>query len=180
VSRQIDLSKKLSAEDREYLESRARHADIEQNERQFGKADVPEQVNDGHTGDVDPFKADDGTDLLAGTHPGEQPVNPIQRIEAQGISDLDDEDKDPDGLVPPNSEPTRQEGDGDDEPEPEKSDALGARTTGNDEDGDNYDDEEVWSYRDLQEEAKGRTDVSAAGSREEIIARLREDDQKSE
>lgn len=41
--------------------------------------------------------------------------------------------------------------------------------------GDDYDNEEVWSYRDLQHEAKGRN-LSGAGTREEIVARLREDD----
>ena len=43
-------------------------------------------------------------------------------------------------------------------------------------DDDNYDDEDVWSYNDLQQEAKDRKGVSAAGSRQDIVARLREDD----
>ena len=41
---------------------------------------------------------------------------------------------------------------------------------------DNYDDAEVWSYSDLQAEAKSRS-VSAAGPREDVVARLRENDE---
>lgn len=40
---------------------------------------------------------------------------------------------------------------------------------------DDYDDESEWSYKDLQTEAKGR-ELPASGSREEIVARLREND----
>lgn len=39
--------------------------------------------------------------------------------------------------------------------------------------GDNYDDEEAWPYRALQQEAKHR-DLDASGKRDEIVARLRE------
>lgn len=39
--------------------------------------------------------------------------------------------------------------------------------------GDDYDDEEKWSYRDLQQEAKNR-DLDAGGKRPELVARLRE------
>lgn len=41
---------------------------------------------------------------------------------------------------------------------------------------DNYDDATEWSYGDLQQEAKNR-DLSAAGSRAEIVSRLREHDE---
>ena len=41
---------------------------------------------------------------------------------------------------------------------------------------DNYDDAGAWSYSDLQGEAKSRN-VSAAGPREDVVARLREDDE---
>ena len=59
---------------------------------------------------------------------------------------------------------------------PLTTDSVPAQADPGDEDVDNYDDAEVWSYHDLQEEAKERKDVSAAGSREDIVARLREDD----
>ncbi|HEX8321685.1 hypothetical protein [Longimicrobium sp.] len=42
-------------------------------------------------------------------------------------------------------------------------------------DGDDYDDENVWPYRRLQSEAKDR-EINAAGTRDEIVARLREAD----
>lgn len=182
MSRQIDISKKLSEEDLAYLDSRGRHDLIEQNARVMAaqaQDQGPEQVDDGNTGDVDPFKKDDGTDLLAGTHPGETPVNPIQSVEAQGISDLDDQDKNPDGVVPGVPEPSRQAGDGEGEQPAEGSDAVGPRTTGDDEDGDNYDDEDVWSYADLKEEVKGREsiDIPLNSKREELIAALRADDE---
>lgn len=46
-----------------------------------------------------------------------------------------------------------------------------------DDEGDNYDDTEVWSYSDLQHEAKGRdADIKTTGPREELVARLRKDD----
>lgn len=53
-------------------------------------------------------------------------------------------------------------------------------TGGNEDDGgseptDNYDDEDAWSYKDLQAEAKKR-ELPAGGSRDEIIVRLRADD----
>lgn len=41
--------------------------------------------------------------------------------------------------------------------------------------GDNYDDDEAWPYRQLQQEAKNR-DLDASGKREEIVSRLREHD----
>jgi hypothetical protein len=41
--------------------------------------------------------------------------------------------------------------------------------------GDDYDNEDAWGYRDLQQEAKSR-EINASGTREEIVARLREDD----
>ena len=40
---------------------------------------------------------------------------------------------------------------------------------------DDYDDESEWSYKELQTEAKER-ELPASGSREEIVARLREND----
>lgn len=169
MSRSIDLTKRLSAEDREYLDSRGRNDLIEQNDRQFGKASEPTRIDDGNTGDIDPFKADDGTDAVTGTHPAETTASAIARIEAQGISDLDDEDKDPDGLVTTALDPSKQAGDGEkDQPEPE-SDV---------ETSDNYDDKDVWSYEDLKEEVSGRENIDIAlnSSRADLIAALRADD----
>lgn len=61
--------------------------------------------------------------------------------------------------------------------------------SGEEEEGDNYDDKDVWSYAELQSEIKDRNEesdraeedkMSAAGSREELIERLRADDVKNE
>lgn len=159
MSRQVDITKPLSDEDRAYLESRARHDLLAQNDRITNDRSTdpaPEVVNDGHTGDVDPFKEDDGSDLLAGTHPGETPVNPIQAIESRGTSDLGDEDKDPDEVYPVNVEPSIQAGDGD------------AASTEDDEYSDMTNEE-------LREELESR-DLSKSGSKAEMQARLRKDD----
>lgn len=43
---------------------------------------------------------------------------------------------------------------------------------------DNYDDEDAWSYRDLQHEAKNRG-LNAGGDRDELVAKLREADGSS-
>jgi hypothetical protein len=153
VSRQIDLSKKLSAEDREYLTTRSRLDDIRQNDEQFGDAEekfVP--IDGGNTGDVDPFKRDDGHDLLSGTHPGEKVLTPVQAIETG---------QDPESIKAPATEPTVQ-----------NRDAAG------DED-DDYEDEEdgkpVWTKEDLEEELQKR-DLPKSGTKAELIKRLREDD----
>lgn len=160
MSRKIDISKTLSNEDREYLVSRGRLDLLEQNRRMLEGPTAPEVQNDGNTGDVDPFKNDDGSDLLPGTHPGEKVATRIQAVETGGVEDLGDQDKDPNGVaVPPTPRTGSQESVVYD---------------------DNYDDEEIWSYRDLQAEAKERqesgSDIKASGSREEIIAALRADD----
>lgn len=44
-----------------------------------------------------------------------------------------------------------------------------------DEEGDDYDDDSAWTYQDLQQEARNRG-LTATGKREEIVARLREND----
>lgn len=160
MSRKIDIGKTLSDEDREYLVSRGRLDLLEQNRRMLEGPTAPEVQNDGNTGDVDPFKNDDGSDLTAGTHPGEKVATKIQAVETGGVEDLGDENKDPDGLAAP---PTPRTG---------SQEVVTYE--------DNYDDEDVWSYRDLQAEAKERqeagADIKASGSREEIIAALRADD----
>lgn len=140
MSRSIDLSKPLSDEDREYLVQRARTADLQKNAEMLnGATERPTPVDDGNTGDIDAFTRDDGSDLLAGTHPQETTVTTIQQVEVQ-----------------------REPGEsGEEPPTPEEPD--------------NYDDEAAWSYRELQDEAKVRK-LTATGSREELIARLRQDD----
>lgn len=55
-------------------------------------------------------------------------------------------------------------------------DVSGA-TEAEEEEGDNYDDESVWSYADLQTEAKSREGIAANQSREDLIAALRKDDE---
>jgi hypothetical protein len=169
VSRQIDITKPLSEEDLAYLDSRARHDLIEQNRRLLGEQEAQkEPVNDGHTGDIDPFKVDDGTDLVAGTHPGETPVNGIQAIEAQGISDLGDKDKDPDGVVSRRvrTEPTQQAGD-----------ALEGSDSG---DGEDDEDDEFsgLTNAELRDELEARG-LSKSGTKAEMKARLREHESQS-
>lgn len=44
--------------------------------------------------------------------------------------------------------------------------------------GDDYDDESVWTYSDLQQEARNRG-LAANGKREEVVARLRKHDEEN-
>lgn len=91
MSRKIDLSEPLSDEDRQYLLDRDRHMDITQNDALFGEGEVKEaaraklgmdRINDGHTGDVDPFTADDGSDTVASLNPGSVGLTDAQRQRA--------------------------------------------------------------------------------------------------
>lgn len=96
MSRQIDLTQALSDEDREYLVSRGRLEDIRANDEQFGDpGDKFVPIDDGNTGDVDPFKADDGNDQMANMHPGEKPLTEVQGLEVNrggGSEQADAED----------------------------------------------------------------------------------------
>jgi len=143
VSRNIDLTKKLSDEDREYLVSRARHDDLRYNEALMNGEEfhayepspgLPSQVVVG--GDTSPNsrKATVGSrsvEIAAETGAFEIGADD-QTVEASQVEADDDSD-------------------------------------------DNYDDDEVWKYSDLQKECSER-DLPATGNREELIARLRSDD----
>jgi hypothetical protein len=162
MSRQIDLSKKLSDEDRDYLISRGRLDDVRANDADFGQDQERFQViDDGNTGDVDPFKRDDGSDLMAGTHPGERALTPVQQIET-GVPP-----EEVTGLPP--TEPSQQAGD-----------ATGEGSDSRSFD-DDYDAEEdgkpVWTKEDLEEEAQKRG-LPKSGNKSDLIKRLREDDAK--
>jgi hypothetical protein len=64
------------------------------------------------------------------------------------------------------------------EPAPVLGDAsAGGQTAaaGTSQAGDEYDNEDVWGYRDLQQEVKGRG-MNAQGTRDELVHRLRDDD----
>jgi hypothetical protein len=134
MSREIDLSKPLSDEDRQYLLDRNRLADI----RRADGEDVPpgelpdDSIQSMWPNDPRATGAVPVTDLPAAPLPGQV----LSGVTGQPVA-------------PVGSEAT----------EPE----------------DNYDDDDAWSYRDLQEEAKGRN-LTASGSREELVQRLREDD----
>lgn len=138
MSRQIDITKPLSDEDRQYLEDRARHEDLRRNAEIVGEreADVLTPINDGNTGDVDPFKADDGTEQITGTNPGERTVTAAQAADT-GVPTADDAGDEPD------------------------------------------DDYENWTNEDLRDELENR-DLSKSGNKQELVARLREDDAASE
>lgn len=165
MSRQIDLTKPLSDEDRQYLVDWSRTDDLRKNAEYLAEQDAAalEPIDDGNTGDVNPFEKDDGSDLMAGTHPGERAVTESQR---QAVKDLQSEDpnkvtKDGDSPL----RPTQQAGDAESEHD------------------DNYDDADAWSYRDLQKEIGERNEdrdedskIPASGSREDLVARLRADD----
>lgn len=94
MSRQIDTSQKLSDEDRQYLIDRNRNAEVTQNDALFGEGDVKDRaraslgmdrVNDGHTGDVDPFSIDDGRDTIAKLNPGSIGLTEGQRQRAEAL-----------------------------------------------------------------------------------------------
>lgn len=154
MSRQIDITKPLSEEDVAYLDSRARHDLIEQNARMMAgeQESGPALINDGNTGDIDGFKADDGTDLLAGTNPGETPLTAIQAVEVQR-SQSDEGNRPVEGEAE-GVEPTRQAGD-----------AL----------GETEDDYSEMTNEELREELESRG-LSKSGTKAELQARLREDD----
>lgn len=165
MSRQIDLTKPLSDEDRQYLVDRARHHDLALNEEYLAEQEAAkEPIDDGNTGDINPYDKDDGTDLLAGTHPGETAVTEAQRQQVLAQQSEEDPNKVVEGDGSP-LQPTQQAGDGESEHD------------------DNYDDAEAWSYRDLQKEIGDRNEgrdedsrMSASGSREDLVERLRADD----
>lgn len=97
MSRQIDLSKPLSDEDRQYLLDRDRHHDITINDAQFSDDDEVkaaaraslglDRVDDGNTGDVDPFTRDDGRDAVAWLNPGSRPTTAAQEQRAAALAD---------------------------------------------------------------------------------------------
>jgi hypothetical protein len=152
MSRQIDITKPLSDEDRQYLEDRARHEDLRRNAEIVGEreADVLTPINDGNTGDVDPFKADDGTEQITGTNPGERTVTAAQAADT-GVPTADDAD------------------DAGDEPDDDYDD----------EDEWSFRDLQA-EIKDRNEGRDEADKISAQGSRPELIARLREDDAASE
>ncbi len=161
MSREIDLDQPLSDEDKAYLESRARHDLIADNETRFSGQPVVEPVNDGHTGDIDRFGVDDARDLRVGENPGETALTVVQAVEVGQPPEV-------------HYEPAAQAGDaaifviGEGLMAEESVDAA-----------DNYDDSRAWSKRDLQGEAEGRG-LETSGTRSEIVARLREDDAKDD
>lgn len=162
MSRQIDITKPLSDEDVAYLDSRARHDLIEQNARMMAAESEsgPATIDGGNTGDIDPFKADDGTDLLAGTNPGETPLTAIQAVEVQQRSDegLAASDEDGEEL-----EPTRQTGD-----------ALEA------DEEDDGDDEFSGLTNDELRDALESRDLPKSGNKKEMLARLRNHESDNE
>lgn len=166
MSRKIDLSKPLSDEDREYLLTRGRNDLIAQNDLDYKGGNDPKPIDDGNTGDINPFQADTPNAVSAGMTPEEMHGTPIAAVEGQNISDLGDNDKDPNKVATP--------------PTP-------APIADSEDDGDNYDDKDVWSYEDIKEEVKGRKEALEAdskeytgpalnASREDLITWLREDD----
>lgn len=155
MSRQIDISKPLSKADIEYLDSRGRQDLITANKRNL---EGMEKVDDGNTGDVDSFTRDDGMDVVAGMHPGETATTTIQAV-AAGME--------PDVM----RQPVHQAGDA--------GQVSLAAQEGDEDEGDNYDDTKVWPKGDLVKEAEDRN-LDSSGNREEIIARLREDDASEE
>lgn len=165
MSRQIDLSKPLSDEDRYYLETRGRNDLIEANDRNF-QDDQYSAVDDGNTGDIDRFTNDNGTDVVTQMAPGEVATTPIQALAAGQAVDTP-------------REPVHQAGEAfGEDGDPGLSASAGSPGPANEDEGvDNYDDESVWSYKDLQEEAKSREPAIAANqSRDDLIKALREDD----
>lgn len=139
MSRQIDLSKKLSDEDREYLQNNNRLRDI--------------AIADGT---LDEGGWEQPLDAIVDSHPKDP------NAEDQSAGALVDLDQKP---LPGSVEAQRDLGIGVDDGSAEQPD-------------DNYDDEDAWSYRDLQAEAKDRDDVAGNLPREELIAALRADDAK--
>lgn len=137
MSREVDLTKPLSDEDREYLQNNNRLTDIARADGKIGEDGFPlpdDSVEGSHV--QSPQQTDPS--LGAVTTVPEQPLEPGQI----GV-------------------------------QPQSADAGDAEAP-----SDNYDDEDAWSYRELQEEAGKREDVPATGSREALIEALRKDDAK--
>lgn len=161
MSREIDLTKPLSDEDRKYLEDRCRWRDIAIADE--GSDPGPSLPDDSIVG------SQENSPNAEPAHAGAQNPEPVLAPEAAL-------------LVGSGTEPPTPPADGADGGDATGNpDADGADTEPDDEDeGDNYDDEEAWTFQDLRTEATGRPGVSAGGSRADIIARLREDDARAE
>lgn len=174
MSKQIDLSKRLSEEDREYLISRGRLDDVRGNDEQFG--DGPrslEKIDDGNTGDVNPFEKDDGSDLLAYRNLGETGVSVVQAVTSArnaGMGDDEIEERVQSALrfAPGSDDPNR------------------AAQEQDSEDTRDYDQPyEDWTKADLEKEieernaqkGEGEDKISKSGNKSDLAARLDEDDE---
>lgn len=162
MSRQIDLEKPLSDDDRAYLEAR-------NDFRSIAIADANAEKRD-----PDPAETDPGLLRAVRAIPHPQDQSP-ETTGAAVVQRQRGGDVPP--VVPPAQSPLATLADENAQvagtgevPEEDASDPEQALA-------DNYDNEDAWSYRDLQDEAKGRS-LAATGSREDLIARLREDDSK--
>lgn len=153
MSRQIDLSKPLSKDDRRYLLDRDRYNDLAVNEQLLSN------------GEVDPFNLPDG---LPSQVPQGADVSPQAVPAAVG-------ERYPDGPQTPESGAGTDPGSANGSADPADDDE--------DDDEDNYDDVNVWSYDDLKSEVSERLDansdapkIALNSRREDFIAWLRKDD----
>lgn len=98
MSRQVDLTQPLSDEDRQYLLDRNRHADVKGNDALFGDEETKraalqgvQVIDEGNTGDMDPFTRDDGSDVAAYTQHGQRALTPAQIQRAKAMESGEDD-----------------------------------------------------------------------------------------
>lgn len=165
-----EQERKYTDDERAFLESWNRHDLIAQNDALFGDPEEqpnPRGIDDGHTGDMDPFTRDDAVAAHSLPQERHKGLTDIQRSRAQaaqdGDSDLDvnvDAAREAEAALKANPTPLRGANDA-----PELRSQSSAST-------DQYDD---MTNSDLREEL-GRRELSKAGTKDVMVARLREDD----
>jgi hypothetical protein len=192
MSKNIDMSKPLSSEDRHYLFVRERHGEILANDLRHGKvremteeeqAEAEQKAFVESAGKRTPALMDNS--MLEEQHKQRQ-ADELAQLDTYADQTYADYDPDDVAYIQTLNDDELREKLKEREldtsgtrPEMQKRllDSMTADSDGDpvaeSQDGDNYDDESAWSFQDLRDEAKRRT-LAANGSREELIARLRE------
>jgi hypothetical protein len=193
MSRQIDHSKPLSDEDREYLKVRGRENEIIQNDINHGnlremtdeeRAEAEQQAVIEARGQRTPSLMDNS--LIEEQHEQRTQTELDQLATHSQLANGDYDEDDVAFVQQMSDDEMREWLRAKDLDESGTRAQMGYRildvlaqdgeNSDAEDDGgedDNYDDKSAWSYEDLQSEAKTRQ-LNAGGSREDIIARLRE------
>jgi hypothetical protein len=160
MARQIDDSKPLSADDRQWLKDWGRDAEIERIDQIHGVTDGGASDEDSSAGGERTL-ADALSQLLRdnGVDPGDDPLEALVGVLTRSQGDPLGNGQQ---IVAPGESGSSATG------EPTGSD------TGDGDDGGDYTGDD-WKVADLQDEL-GRRELSKSGNKAELIARLREDD----